>query len=370
MEIDLRWTMAEADIKIPDIEKELGIASGSSAEKKQIKACLFTLIIYAHEQRRVKYLQDLVDTILDKFPCRIIFLQCSSKKDQNFLHVNVANVMSGQQGTMVACDQITIEASRDQLFRMPYIVIPHIVPDLPVYLLWSQPPFAENTIFSALQPYASRLIFDSECSDDLHHFCHEMEQTLGTLKIDVMDINWALVSNWRDMLVQMFDTQPKLHELQNCKKLCISYNDTKSETLRHPEIRAIYLQGWLASSLKWKYREAELYDQTLILSYASPQHPTIVALNPHTHTELPPGAIISLEITSTDNRSYYIARKQSLSQVVIHASSLEKCDVPYTLPLPDVHRGLFFMKEIFYYKLSNHYREMLQMIAQINYPKT
>lgn len=355
------------DIKIPDIEKELDKLWESPKEKKQIKACLFTLIIYAHEPRRIKYLQDLVDTILDKFPCRIIFIKADNTAKQNYLHVNVANVLSGKESTPIACDQITIEASKSQLFRIPYIVIPHIVPDLPVYLLWSQTPFEEHDIFPALQPYASRVIFDSECSDNLNRFCQEMQLNLDVLKMDVMDINWALVSNWRDMLVQLFDTPQKLDFLKDCKSLTISYNDTKTETLQHPEIRAMYLQGWIASRLQWKYVSSDSFQNSLIISYTMEQHPHIVALSPHTHPELPPGAIVSIEINSTDGRSYYVARKQSLSQAVVHYSSRETCELPYTLPLPDVHRGLTFMKEIFYHKLSDHYREMLSMISNLDH---
>lgn len=184
-----------------------------------------------------------------------------------------------------------------------------------------------------------------------------------------MDINWALFSNWRDMLVQMFDTPEKLSVLQNCKTLNISYNDTMTETMRHPEIRAIYLQGWLASRLGWHYKASVMHEGNLVLTYDLPEHTATVTLSPHAHPDLPPGAITTMEITSVNNCSFYIARKQSLSQAVIHASSLEKCEVAYSLPLPDIHRGLLFMKEIFYHKISSHYREMLKIISEINYTK-
>lgn len=355
------------DIKIPDIEKELNKLWESPKEKKQIKACLFTLIIYAHEPRRIKYLQDLVDTILDKFPCRIFFIKADDKGQENYFHVSVANVMSGKGSALVACDQITIEASKSQLFRVPYIVIPHITPDLPVCLLWSQTPFEEHDIFPALQPYASRVIFDSECSDNLNRFCREMQYNLEALKMDIMDINWALVSNWRDMIVQMFDTPQKLEFLKNCKKIIITYNDLKTETQQHPEIRAIYLQGWIASRLKLTYKSSETFQNHTIINYVSSAYPVIITLCPHTHADLPSGAIVSLEISSIDGRSYFVTRKKSLSQVVVHCSSLEKCELPYSLPLPDVHKGLSFMKEIFYHKLSDHYRDMLKMIANLDH---
>jgi len=358
--------MTEAlDIQIPDIEKSLEKLCESPKDKKQIKACLFTLIIYAHEPRRIKYHQELIDNILDKFPCRIIFIQGENQPGKH-LHVDVANVTSGREGTMVVCDQITIKSSQSELARVPYIVVPHIVPDLPVYLLWSQTPFKEHIIFPALQPYASRIIFDSECSEDLHQFSEEMLHNLNMLKMDVMDINWALVSNWRDMLGQLFDTPSRLSVLQKCKSLRITYNDAKTEMSYHPAIRAIYLQGWLASRLKWNYCNTEKIDGMTIISFTTKEHPSIVALCAQTDDKLPPGAIIAIELDTIDGYTFYISRKQSLSQVVVHISSHEQCELPYTLPLPDVHQGMTFIKEIFYQKLSDHYCDMLKIISKMD----
>lgn len=358
--------MVEAvDIQIPNIEKALENLCESPKDKKHIKACLFTLIIYAHEPKRIKYHQELIDNILDKFPCRIIFIQGESKPTK-YLHVDVANVTSGKAGTMVVCDQITIKSSHSELHRVPYIVIPHIVPDLPVYLLWSQTPFKEHMIFPALQPYASRIIFDSGCSENLHQFSEEMLQNLNLLKMDVMDINWALVSNWRDMLVQLFDAPARFSVLQKCKSLRITYNHVNTEIPHHQAIRAIYIQGWLASRLQWKYYDAEKVNGMTIISYMTKEHPSIVALCPKADDSLPPGAIISIELNSIDDQTFYVSRKQSLSQVVIHISSRDQCELPYTLPLPDVHQGLTFIKEIFYHKLGNHYHDMLKLISKMD----
>lgn len=358
------------DIQIPAIEKELAGLSGQ-LDKKQHKACLFTLIIYVHEARLVNYLQELVDTILDKFPCRIIFIYGDNQSEKPYLHASVSNVMSGQangkSGSLIACDQISIKVSKDQLFRVPYLVTPYIVPDLPVYLLWGQNPFEERDIFPHLQPYASRLVFDSECASSLQRFCLEMEKGLKVLKMDVMDINWALVSNWRDILTNLFDTPEKISELSLIKSVSITYTDNKSETRLHPEIRAIYLQGWLAARLKWRYRLVERFQKHAIISYFTNNTPVVVSLTPQANPELPSGAITGVEITMTDGRSYYLARKEHFSQVVVHASSKETCDLPYTLPLSNVNRGLAFMKEIFFSQLGDHYQEMLQSIAQIDY---
>lgn len=354
--------MGSVDIKIPNIEKAL---KSSVEGKKTIKGSLFTLVIYVREERSVNYFQDLVNTILDKFPCRIIFIQETPSPTPHLL-VSVSTVNTGQGGS-VTCDKISIDASPDQLQRIPSLIMPHLIPDLPIYLLWGQNPFEEHTIFPHLRPYASRVIFDSECSDDLSLFCREMQTNLNILKMDIMDINWALVSNWRDVLTQLFDTPEKIEHLRHLKSMVIAYNYNKTDTLHHPEIRAIYLQGWLAGCLQWKYKLTEKFQSNALLTYTSYNNPVVVALSPVAQSDLPPGGIVSVNITTTAGNSYQLVRKINLSQVLIHVSSKEKCDLPFTLPLPNIHKGLSFIKEIFYSPLGNQYREMLNKINQLDY---
>lgn len=355
------------DLQIPNIEKELNRGDDASKAGKGAKACLFNLIIYGHEERRVKYLEELVESILDKFPCRIIFIQGNKESASSYFRVKVSRVLSGQtSGAGVACDQIVIEASQDQLVRVPFLINAHMVPDLPVYLLWGQNPFEEREIFPYLQGYAKRVIFDSECADDLGLFCKEMQTNLEALKMDVMDINWALVSNWRDVVGEVFDSPDKLQHLYDCKSMIIQYNSCKTDTALHPEARALYLQGWLAGSFNWQYKKIERFHDDVVISYLGPKHPVIVGLSPQHAPELPLGAIISLEITTTDHHHYLISRKNGLQQVDVHISSQDTCELPFALSLPNIHKGLSFMREIFFNTLGDHYRQTLKSISTIN----
>lgn len=364
-------TQQPTDINIPNIEEALNtLSSGSKDVLTSPKACLFTLVIFARETRRVNYLQGLVETILDKFPCRIIFIQGDDQSTVSYCHATVSNVISGgstaSSGTAVTCDQIVIKASKDQLFRIPYIVIPHLVPDLPIYLLWGHNPFEERDIFPQLQAYASRVIFDSECSDNISLFCKEMLESLNTLKMDIMDVSWALVSGWRDMLNQLFDTSEKIKQLYKIKSVIIHYNCSTTETMLHPEIRALYLQAWLACRLEWEYISTDWFDGSIVIAYRGPVHPAVIALSPEHHSELPPGAISSIDIATSEGQSYVILRKPTLSQALVHSSSKDTCDLPFTLSLPNVHKGMGFMREIFFSKLGTHYADMLQVLSKIN----
>lgn len=339
-------------------------------DKKIIKGYLFTIIIFAQATRSVNYLQDLICSILDKFPCHIIMIHGDSTATSSYLNVKKSTGICEQDATIKSINsyhQITIEASKDMFSRVPLIVLPYIMPDLPVYLLWGQNPFEEKEIFPALQPHANRVIFDSECSDDLHLFCEEMQKNLKLLKTDIMDINWALVSNWRDVCCRLFDSPDKIDELKACKTIVINYNNTKNAVQQHPGIRAIYLQGWLAARLKWTYQNTRQIDNNVVINYTSLQGPIEITLKAEKYPDLPSGSIHSIDITTYKDISYTITRSHALPQLVVHVSTLDSCNLPFTVPLADVHKGFTFMKEIFYGKLGTHYQEMLKMISLIDF---
>jgi Glucose-6-phosphate dehydrogenase subunit len=338
----------------------------NSAKKKQPTASLFNLIIYAHEARRILYFDQLIHSILEKFPCRIIFIHAYESEKESF-HLCLSSVMSGSGKGQVACDQITIKSSKNQLARVPSVMFPYILPDLPIYLLWGQSPFEEHLIFPSLQPYASRVIIDSECFDNLSLFCRQMEANLNLLKMEVMDINWALLSSWRDLLYRIFDRAEKVELLTRCKSILITYNNSKTETVMHPEIRSIYLQGWLASRLGYRYRQAEYFDDSLIISYFGENNPLVIALQPGNDSTQLSGSILNITITFTTGHSYSIHPKPSLSQAIIHESSLETCELPYILPLPNVYSGMTFLNEILHQNVGEHYRAMLHMISPIDH---
>lgn len=358
-----------ADIQVANIEEELSKFKETNGGKSQIKACLFNLIAYAIDSTRANYIAELIHTIIEKFPCRIIFIKADAEASHDYLHTEVSIVSSQQGKTVIACDQIAINVSKSQLHRVPFLILPHLVPDLPIYLLWGQNPIEENQILPKIQQYATRLIFDPECSENLQLFSKNLLEKIDSFhNLELMDINWALISNWREILAQIFNTPEKIYQLNASKSINIVYNDHKTEFLKHPEIRANYLQGWLATQFQWKFIKCSFANGKRIITYSNKDSQDItVTLCPKIHTDLPTGAIIEIEVATKDNHFCVISLMQKLSQVVVHASTLEKCELPFTLTLPNIHRGFSFMKEIFYYPMSNHYRQMLETISQIEY---
>jgi glucose-6-phosphate dehydrogenase assembly protein OpcA len=348
------------NIEIADIDSELSRLSEIQKEKNQITASLFTLIIYAHEEDRIRQLREIVQSIIEKFPCRIIFIAANRNKESNYLRAGVSNIVSEAGETLIACHQINIDVGFKQLHRVPFLILPHLIPDLPVHLLWGEDPTSDHEILPKLQKIATRLIINSDCSTDYKQFSQKILDSLGKLRLEIMDINWALISGWRDILFQTFSSSEHLLQLRKSKTILISYNCLENKL----SVQAIYLLAWLAAQLEWTFQSASRSDNLQKFVFDDAHHRIEFHLLPQKIPNLAPGSIFSVDINTQDDWHYLISRLPTQSKVVLHISSKEICELPFTLALPDPKRGLTFMKEIFYHKISEHYRHMLEVLTR------
>jgi glucose-6-phosphate dehydrogenase assembly protein OpcA len=352
------------EVKIPAIESELS-RLWDEKNNKEIRACLFTLIIYTSDIQRAHYFKDLMQSIVEKFPCRIIFVQES--KDNNDLKVSVATQVISEGNALFGCDQINIEAPSKDLERVPSIVIPHLVPDLPVYLIWAQDPSFKDKILSQLAKVSTRLIFDAECSTNLQDFSKKILELLENCPIETMDMNWAFLSGWRTVLTSTFDSPEKIHELQMAHLIHITYNFHPTNYIRGSETLAIYLQGWIAAQMGWKFLSTTDDDKIRTLKYTNGSNEVVLTLQQEGSYELPCGSIVDVEISTEEDHLFTLHRQPTLAKVVVHISSLEKCELPFTLPLPNFRRGFSFVNALFYDHPGPHYRNMLKMISQVDW---
>lgn len=350
------------NIKICDIESQLKKLWEEQKEANQIRACLFNLIIYSQDSKLTDYLHLMMHTLIEKFPCRILFIDCKGPEVQNHLAASVSSAIFTQGSTTIACDQIVIEVSRDQLHRIPFIVLPLMVSDLPVYLLWAQNPTTEKDILPHLQKYASRLIFHSDCAENLPQFAADLLEMLDKTHFEIRDFNWAACGGWRELLGTLFDTPSRIEELRNTKKITIQYNAHKTALIHHCEVQAVYVQAWIATQMKWQYTNSS----NLKFFYTFKDKAIEVELVPFDTTLQNPGSLHSIEIQTDSNSLYQIVRKGKDPRATIHVTTGDVCEIPYTIPLPDFSKGASFIQELFYRQTSAHYRNMLKVLALMN----
>jgi len=360
-------TNTAGNIKIADIESELNRLWESQEKKGSTRACLFNLIIYSSTERRVNYLEDMAQTIIKKFPCRLIFIRGNESVGSNYLNVSVSTVSSGAGNDSIACDQINIEVGYKLLERVPFLVLPHLIPDLPVYLLWGQDPTTENEILPHLEKFADRLIFDSDCAKDLQMFSIKLLKMIEKSSGEILDLNWAMLFGWREAFSMVFNSKESLDHMAHAKAIHITYNAKKNGVVYHPEIRAVYLLGWIASQMNWRFKSIEQKGNLSQTVFSSDNGNIIISLFPQEENETVPGNILGVEISTYTDHYYSFTRVQAQSKIVIHISSAEACDLPITIPLPDTKRGFTFLKELFYYSPCDSYKRMLTLLSEINW---
>lgn len=349
------------NIQIADIEQTFSSLKNHQ-EKNQIHASLFNLVVYSAGPRRTTFLRDIVSMVIERFPCRIFFIEEDPQSTTPTLIVTATQERIKKGDTYILCDEIKITSTKDLLKRVPFIVLPHFVPDLPIFLLWGQDPNQDTEIFPHLEKYASRLVFDAECSSNLQQFCKTM--MAHRFRMEVMDLNWALTSGWRRVFAQTFDTEQKFDFLRNAKTIQILYNRKDSNWLHQHETQAAYLQGWLAAKCGWRFIRKETVGENIRLIYSHSQGELALELSSASCEELNPGAIIAVELDLNIDQHYHMFRPKNASKVRVEISSLETCELPCIISLPNL-RG--FLQEIFYQKTSEDYLNMIQAIAPINW---
>lgn len=341
------------DVQFANLEAELkqSISSGIP------KACLFNLILFSKDPQRTTYFQDVVRLIGTQFPCRVIFIQ---EVKASSLKVSVS-VETREEAPGLICEQIFLEAGHQELARIPFIILPLIVPDLPIYLLWGQDPLTEKVILPTLQPYASRLIFDSEGSDNLQLFAQNMLKLLKNHPTQITDMNWARMGGWRQVLAQTFDCQERVDQLSSSKTIKIIYNNRVTDLTLHPQRQALYLQAWLAVQLGWEFDRIE-HDQASIRLYYK-NGPDVI-LEGKVESHFSSEEILEIEMTDQAHFLYSFKRKGP-EQVIIYCNTMDRCELPFTLLLPNIWSGRVFMREVLYHPTSVQYAHMLELISRL-----
>lgn len=331
--------------------------------------CLFTLIVYTQDKAHTDLFMQRVRTIIDKFPCRIIFITCDHELSDDDLKVSVTTEIGGKKaGESIASDLVRITCNPKTQSRVPFLILPILIPDLPVFLLWGQDPTVDCDILPYLQTFATRIIFDSECTDNLRVFSEKMLARIKSMRTELVDLNWATLRGWREIFSKVFDSPDKIHDIKNAQSLFIHFKHGHSADAHHAQTAAIFLQGWLAAQFGWTPKNLQTENNSIVLSYEFQGKPIHVELIGREEKGLKLGDISSVEVI-TANRYYIMQRKDNTEQIVIHVSTKESCELPLVYPLGYEQKSALFWKEVFYQSMSEHYKPMLEIIKEFDWKK-
>lgn len=328
----------------------------------KMRACLFNMIIYTSKGEREEYLRSVAQKIIQKFPSRIIFITMDPDTTHEDLKTSVSVMTADEGENAIACDLINIEASGRHQERVPFVVLPQLLPDLPIYLVYGNNACVGDPIAEKLEAFATRIIFDSEATDDITCFAKNLAGYCSRKQSDIADLNWARVEGWRDLLAETFHSPDRLAQLQDTDCIHIHYQDETNEAIKRPEIEALYLQGWLANQLGWEYTDLEKKEGNTIIHYEHRR----VYLNPSRMSELTPGRIISVEIMTASEETFLLRRcLECINHVSIEISTNQTCSLPSQYIFDKDETGQSLVQEICHRGTSQHFINLLNLLCRL-----
>lgn len=342
----------------------------AAADLARAKACLFNLVVYCQDPDRVDYFHALIQNTVDHFPCRIVLIRHVDGQASEEISSQITLIQPSKRGNTNVCEQLTITATTQGLYRVPFLVLPYLLSDLPLFLIWDCDPANEVNILPTLQANASRLIFDSETIDNLQRFSQRILTYADVHHRDIVDLNWVRLAGWREIFAKIFDTEERVQQLREAKELRIVYNALENRFFHHSQTQAIYLQAWLAAQLGWQFQSLGASKAQSEVRYRTAKGNVLVTLEPKKIDDRAPGSIFSIALYDAHGASYVATRKPQTQQVVVEAATDETCTLPYMLNLRGTQLTYAFLKETLYQYTSHHYRDMLHVLQHQDWNRT
>ena len=349
----------EKVVPIKEIETSLAKILDDMQGKNKTRACLFNLVIYTKENTREKYIHSVIKKIVERFPCRIILF--IDKGKEPFEIKSTISVIEIKQGeSLVYCDCIQFELSSTELKQIPFLTLPHLMTDLPAYLLWAEDPIKQDPSQFNFRSFCSRMIFDSEVSESLTDFSKTILGYQLKTGLNFADLNWARTESFRDLLNSLFFTKVKNKTIEGLNSLIITFNQTPSMFFCHTKIQAIYLAMWIATQLKLELKKStadslvfKKGEKEIVIKIVSGSHPNVTS-----------GRILAVELELDNFEHFLLKRKEKDSKIVtIYRSEKEFCEIPSEFLLDAEDSGSSLVNEIFHQGISKEFFDVLQFIA-------
>ncbi len=348
------------------IESELLRIWDELAKANKMRASLFNLIVFNELSTRTDYFRTIVQKIIDRFPCRVLFISHDPDRAKSYLKTAIS-VIAPEGQNLIACDNIDIGIAGSEWERAFSLVLPHIVPDLPIYLLWADDPAKKHPLFEKLCSLADRVIFDSESSDCLYDFAQAAIRLKEEQKMHVADLNWARLEGWRDLLASLFGAKDRLEDLHGIEEIRIIFNAKPTEFFCHLKIQSMYLVALFASRLSWKLKNAKEKKGVFHFSFEGGIEAII---EPTVWETLGSGTVIAVEIKTKSETCYSLARMpQAKHQAAIQIVSKDRCDLPVRYMLGKTASGQSLVREIFQQGTSAFFLEALQQLLILDKKK-
>lgn len=241
--------------ELRNLWEQLAKTTQEDGQQPVMRACVLNLMVYTSGKHAMDEVSQIMAEVTTQHPSRIFVILPKDRDSEPDLSAWVTALchLSAGGHKQVCCEQIMITAGYDALYRLPSLVRPLLVPDLPVVLWWRDVPNFENRLFAEMAQTSDRVILDSARFQDA-------EEGLARLATRVnqkhqwtafSDLSWSRLTPWRVLVAGFFDApdwRARLRRLTRVEIDCTGASDSR----RSIPSEALLIVCWLASRLQWR----------------------------------------------------------------------------------------------------------------------
>ncbi len=229
------------------------------------RTSVLNLVVFATREVHARRAAHTIAELAFRHPSRAIVLwtdrgaeQGARERETTEARLVMHCELSEADGVQQVCyEQILVRARGDSHERLASAVIPLLLPDLPVFLWWTDTPPFERPHFSELLALADRLIIDSADFARPDRALPRVADVCrpGRGRYGVTDFNWTRLTPWRELVAAFFDVPLMRGYLDSITGIRVGFTVDADGREVHPS-QALLLLGWLASRLGWRAAEA------------------------------------------------------------------------------------------------------------------
>ncbi len=233
--------------------KEAGHVAPGETLPPVMNACLLNMLVCCPEPALADRVTKTIAEVTRVHPARVLMAIVDPRAAGDSLQASItahcALAPSAGRGRQVCCEEISILASLAALPRLPGVLLPLLLPDLPVVLWWPDEPHLEWPVARGLTGAADLIIVDSRRFGDPA----AQYRRLAALARPIADLSWQRLRGWRELAAGMFDGQAFEEYPARIERVMVESTGGPAPARGDRTFWAegMLLGAWAASRLKW-----------------------------------------------------------------------------------------------------------------------
>jgi glucose-6-phosphate dehydrogenase assembly protein OpcA len=301
---DVALTWSGKALDVGRIEAELGklryMAAGErrgGAQGFVLRTSLLNMVVYAEREESAAFAARVIEDLASHHPSRALIVLAQPGDGESRIEAQLAahcHISRSLEQT-VCCEEINLRVSGPAASHLHSVIVPLLVPDLPVYIWWTEPLPEEPHVLLQLMQAADRLILDS------HHFSDQLGDLLRLARLAQQepraatgDLNWDRLDNWRDFFERQKNISEMRHHLSSVKSVEIRYAGGGGSPPRLAQ--AFMLLAWLARGLGWDTSSVSAHGPQRLTFRAEEGRQITAYLHPVEYAAIEAGQLVSVKV--------------------------------------------------------------------------